>query len=213
MRDQCRRIVPSQCISQRGAGSRHGSARPVMALRTWIPAQRRFAPGCPEGPRRRGLAALRGWLRIGLSTSPILLRCSATPGSVGVDEAIRRGDRSCGVARSRRGSWGASARRDRRREFEHAVLIAGLVFSLYLLLGSSEFARLVIVDNASTDGSRELLVALHRASGARARRRLVARSFECGAGISLRTIFGLCNSLHTNRIARDRVPGTSCPDA
>jgi hypothetical protein len=43
------------------------------------------------------------------------------------------------------------------------TLIAGLVFSLYRRLGSSEFARLVIVDNASTDGSRELLEAMHAA--------------------------------------------------
>jgi hypothetical protein len=43
-------------------------------------------------------------------------------------------------------------------------LIAQLVFSLYRLLGGSEFAQLVVVDNASTDGSRELLDALHDAS-------------------------------------------------
>jgi hypothetical protein len=42
-------------------------------------------------------------------------------------------------------------------------LIAQLVFSLYRLLGRTEFAELVVVDNASTDGSRELLGALHRA--------------------------------------------------
>lgn len=42
-------------------------------------------------------------------------------------------------------------------------LIAQLVFSLYRLLGRSEFAQLVVVDNASTDGSLELLDALHRA--------------------------------------------------
>jgi Glycosyl transferase family 2 len=40
-------------------------------------------------------------------------------------------------------------------------LIAQLVFSLYRLLGRKEFAQLVIVDNASTDGSRQLLNALH----------------------------------------------------
>jgi glycosyltransferase involved in cell wall biosynthesis len=40
-------------------------------------------------------------------------------------------------------------------------LIAQLVFSLYRLLGRDEFTQLVIVDNASTDGSRELLNALH----------------------------------------------------
>src|SRR6266496_3123118 len=47
--------------------------------------------------------------------------------------------------------------------FNTRHLIAQLVFSLYRLLGRSEFAQLVIVDNASTDGSRELLNALHDA--------------------------------------------------
>ena len=42
-------------------------------------------------------------------------------------------------------------------------LIAELVSSLYRLLGADEFAQLVVVDNASTDGSREFLNALHRA--------------------------------------------------
>jgi glycosyltransferase involved in cell wall biosynthesis len=42
-------------------------------------------------------------------------------------------------------------------------LIAQLLFSLYRLLGRNEFAQLVVVDNASTDGSRELLDALHEA--------------------------------------------------
>jgi glycosyltransferase involved in cell wall biosynthesis len=40
-------------------------------------------------------------------------------------------------------------------------LIAQLIFSLYHLLGRDQFAELVVVDNASTDGSRELLNALH----------------------------------------------------
>jgi glycosyltransferase involved in cell wall biosynthesis len=39
-------------------------------------------------------------------------------------------------------------------------LVAQLVFSLYRLLGEGEFAELVVVDNASTDGSRELFDAL-----------------------------------------------------
>jgi Glycosyl transferase family 2 len=47
--------------------------------------------------------------------------------------------------------------------FNTRRLIAHLVFSLYRLLGRSEFAQLVVVDNASTDGSRELLNALHDA--------------------------------------------------
>lgn len=42
-------------------------------------------------------------------------------------------------------------------------LVAHLIFSLYRLLGESEFAQLAVVDNASTDGSRELLEALHEA--------------------------------------------------
>ncbi len=47
--------------------------------------------------------------------------------------------------------------------FNTRRLIAQLVFSLYRLLGRSEFTQLVVVDNASTDGSRELLNALHDA--------------------------------------------------
>jgi glycosyltransferase involved in cell wall biosynthesis len=42
-------------------------------------------------------------------------------------------------------------------------LIAQLVFSLYRVLGGSEFAQLVVVDNASSDGSRALLNELHGA--------------------------------------------------
>ena len=47
--------------------------------------------------------------------------------------------------------------------FNTRRLVAHLIFSLHRLLGRSEFAHLVVVDNASTDGSRELLNALHRA--------------------------------------------------
>jgi glycosyltransferase involved in cell wall biosynthesis len=47
--------------------------------------------------------------------------------------------------------------------FNTRRLIAQLVFSLYRLLGRNEFAQIVIVDNASTDGSSELLNALHHA--------------------------------------------------
>ncbi len=47
--------------------------------------------------------------------------------------------------------------------FNTRRLIAQLVFSLYRLLGRSEFAQLMVVDNASTDGSRELLNALRDA--------------------------------------------------
>jgi GT2 family glycosyltransferase len=42
-------------------------------------------------------------------------------------------------------------------------LIAQLVFSLYRVLGGSEFAQLVVVDNASTDSSRDLLRGLQHA--------------------------------------------------
>lgn len=47
--------------------------------------------------------------------------------------------------------------------FNTRRLIAQLVFSLYRLLGPNQFAQLVIVDNASTDRSRELLNGLHAA--------------------------------------------------
>ena len=47
--------------------------------------------------------------------------------------------------------------------FNTRRLTAQLVFSLYRLLGRGEFAQIVVVDNASTDGSRELLDALHEA--------------------------------------------------
>ena len=47
--------------------------------------------------------------------------------------------------------------------FNTYALIAGLVFSLYRLLGRGEFSELVIVDNGSPNGSRELLSALERA--------------------------------------------------
>jgi hypothetical protein len=47
--------------------------------------------------------------------------------------------------------------------FNTRRLIAQLVFSLYRLLGHGQFAQLVVVDNASVDGSRELLSALHDA--------------------------------------------------
>ena len=36
-------------------------------------------------------------------------------------------------------------------------LIAGLLFSLYRLLGSAEFGRIVVVDNGSSDGSLDFL--------------------------------------------------------
>jgi hypothetical protein len=47
--------------------------------------------------------------------------------------------------------------------FNTRRLIAQTVFSLYRLLGRDQFSELVVVDNGSTDGSRELLGALHRA--------------------------------------------------
>jgi glycosyltransferase involved in cell wall biosynthesis len=42
------------------------------------------------------------------------------------------------------------------------LLIAQLLFSLYRLLGRDQFSQLVVVDNASRDGSGELLAAMHR---------------------------------------------------
>jgi glycosyltransferase involved in cell wall biosynthesis len=47
--------------------------------------------------------------------------------------------------------------------FNTRRLIAQLIFSLYRLLGRDQFTELVVVDNASTDGSRQLLAALERA--------------------------------------------------
>jgi hypothetical protein len=65
-------------------------------------------------------------------------------------------------------AWPTDASEGRRvgivvANFNTRRLIAQLVFSLYRVLGRSEFAQLVVVDNASTDGSRELLGALHGA--------------------------------------------------
>jgi glycosyltransferase involved in cell wall biosynthesis len=47
--------------------------------------------------------------------------------------------------------------------FNTRSLIAQCVFALYRLLGRDQFSELVVVDNGSNDGSRELLGALHRA--------------------------------------------------
>jgi glycosyltransferase involved in cell wall biosynthesis len=44
--------------------------------------------------------------------------------------------------------------------FNTARLISQLLFSLHRILGRSEFATVVVVDNGSTDGSREILEAL-----------------------------------------------------
>lgn len=47
--------------------------------------------------------------------------------------------------------------------FNTRRLIGQLILSLYRLLGRQEFAQIVVVDNASTDGSAALLTALHEA--------------------------------------------------
>ena len=47
--------------------------------------------------------------------------------------------------------------------YETRELISHLVFSLYRILGGDQFSRLVVVDNASRDGSREQLQTLHDA--------------------------------------------------
>jgi hypothetical protein len=44
--------------------------------------------------------------------------------------------------------------------FNTARLISQLLFSLYRILGGSEFTTVVVVDNGSTDGSRQILEAL-----------------------------------------------------
>jgi glycosyltransferase involved in cell wall biosynthesis len=44
--------------------------------------------------------------------------------------------------------------------FNTARLISQLLFSLYRILGRSEFATVVVVDNGSTDGSRQILESL-----------------------------------------------------
>jgi hypothetical protein len=44
--------------------------------------------------------------------------------------------------------------------FNTARLISQLLFSLYRILGRSEFTTVVVVDNGSTDGSREILESL-----------------------------------------------------
>jgi hypothetical protein len=67
------------------------------------------------------------------------------------------------AATRRRGSSGRQTVGIVVASFNTRRLIAQLVFSLYRLLGRDQFAQLVVVDNASTDGSRELLNALHRA--------------------------------------------------
>src|SRR3954453_3888770 len=47
--------------------------------------------------------------------------------------------------------------------YQTPALVSHLLFSLYRILGADQFACLVVVDNASTDGSREMLGVLHDA--------------------------------------------------
>ncbi len=73
-----------------------------------------------------------------------------------------------GIVQASRVAWPTDASEGRRvgivvANFNTRRLIAQLVYSLYRVLGAHEFTQLVIVDNASTDGSQELLGALHDA--------------------------------------------------
>jgi glycosyltransferase involved in cell wall biosynthesis len=70
--------------------------------------------------------------------------------------------------RASRVAWPTDASEGRRvgivvASFNTRRLIAQLVYSLYRILGAREFTQLVVVDNASADGSQELLGALHDA--------------------------------------------------
>src|SRR6266436_1143899 len=47
--------------------------------------------------------------------------------------------------------------------YNTAERLAHLLFSLYRILGRDQFHSIVVVDNASSDSSRQLLHALHRA--------------------------------------------------
>src|SRR5205085_2734588 len=81
--------------------------------------------------------------------------------SDGDDRAIRRRDRPPGMSGSRGDAGRATKRWDRSRTRIRGSWSRGWC-SPYRVLGPTEFAQLVIVDNASTDGSREQLEAQRR---------------------------------------------------
>ncbi|MBY0522434.1 MAG: glycosyltransferase [Gemmataceae bacterium] len=75
--------------------------------------------------------------------------------------------------------------------YNTAERLADLVFSLYRILGRQQFARFVVVDNGSRDGSVELLTALQQAGLAD----VIFNSRQRYHGPALNQAFGHCADL------------------